>query len=106
MSSEVTPTEVWVSLGTEAPVPQQLKLPLSVSRNERRAVLCSASPGRPESSPDCDSSSRQMVWVPRQLLAAMKARAICGPQLHTGDACLVWVLAIRLYHCIPACGSE
>lgn len=40
MSSEVTPAEVWVSLGTAVPVPQQLKLPLSLSRNECRALLC------------------------------------------------------------------
>lgn len=106
MSGEVTPAEVWVSSGTEAPVPQQLKLPLSVPRNERRALLCSASPGRPVSSPGCDSGSRQMVWVPRQLSAAMRARAICGSQLLTGDERLGWVLTLRPYPGIPACGSE
>lgn len=103
---EVTPAEVWVSLGTEAPVPQQLKLPLSVSRNERRALPCSASPGRPVSSPGCDSGSRQMVRVPRQLLAAMRARAICGSQLLTRDEHLGWVLTLRPDHGIPAHGAE
>lgn len=53
MLSEVTPAEVWVSLGTVVPVPQQLKLPLSLSRNECGALLCSASPGRAVSSLGC-----------------------------------------------------
>lgn len=98
MSSEVTPAKVWVSLGTAVPVPQQLKLPLSVPRNECRALHSPASLGRDVASLGCDCGSRQMAWIPRQLLPALKAGAICGPQLLTGDACLGWILTTRSDH--------